>query len=287
MPVADSWIAGKTVIITGPTAGIGRATTLALARSGARLVLMCRSAAKADELRREIAAIAGTLVPEVILVDMASQASIRAAAAEFLSHERPLHVLVNNAGVVNVERRLTIDGIEETFAVNHLGYFLLTLLLLDRLRASAPARIVNVASDAHKLSRIRFDDLNAEHGYQWMKAYAQSKLANILFTYELAERLAGSGVTVNCLHPGAVSTGLGHNNGSWVRRVTGLLRPFFRSPDRGATTSVYLASSPDVARVSGEYFVDAKARRAARHTFDVDSRRRLWRVSEELTGVTA
>lgn len=275
---------GKTCLITGASSGIGRATALALARQGASLVLLCRDRQRGQETVEEIAATTGTRDVTLLLADLAVQSDVRRVAAEFLATDRPLHVLINNAGVVNLQRSVTADGIETTFAVNHLAYFLLTDLLLDRLRRSAPARIVNVASDAHKFGRLDFDDLGNERRYRAMRVYGQSKLANILFTAELARRLEGSGVTVNSLHPGAVSTRLGQNNGAWARAIIGLLRPFFRSPDNGAATSVYLASSPVVEGVSGKYFVNCKERRPSRAAQDADAARRLWDISAGMTG---
>lgn len=224
----------------------------------------------------------------LMLADLASQDSVRALAREFLATGRPLHVLLNNAGVVNVGRQVTGDGIEEVFAVNHLAYFLLTHLLLDRLKQSAPARIVNVASDAHKFVRaMDFDDLQGERSYRTMRIYGQSKLANILFTYELARRLDGTGVTANCLHPGAVATGLAKNNGRWAAALVKLLGAFFRTPDKGAETSIYLAASPDVAGVSGQYFYNCKPLRSSPASYDELAAKRLWEISARMVGIAA
>jgi NAD(P)-dependent dehydrogenase (short-subunit alcohol dehydrogenase family) len=188
---------------------------------------------------------------------------------------------------VNLKHTRTVDGIETVFAVNHLAYFLLTHLLLDRLRASVPARIVNVASDAHRFGKLRFDDLGWEQGYKPMRVYGQSKLANILFTYELARRIEGSGVTVNCCHPGAVATRLGQNNGRIATLLTRVLAPFFRTPDQGAATSIYLASSPAVDGVSGKYFSNSRVARSSRVSQDPAVALRLWEESARLTGVAA
>lgn len=272
-------------MITGASSGIGRETALALARQGARLVLVCRDARRAADTIAQIRAQTGNAHLELLLADLSSQQSIRQLAADYLASGRPLHVLINNAGVVNLRRRLSVDGIEEVLAVNHLAYFLLTNLLLERLVSSAPARIVNVASDAHKFGGMNFDDLQGERHYRVMRIYGQSKLANIMFTYELARRLAGSEVTVNCLHPGAVATGLGRNNGVWARGVVGFLGLFFRTPVAGAATSIYLASSPAVAGVSGKYFSDCRARRSSKASYDEPSQRRLWEISARLTGL--
>jgi retinol dehydrogenase-12 len=276
----------KTVLITGATSGIGRATALGVARQGATVVVLCRDRAKGEALLSELRA-AGAAEVDLIVADLAVQAEVRRAAAEFLASGRPLHVLVNNAGVVNLERSVTPDGLETTFAVNHLAYFLFTLLLLDRLRESAPARIVNVSSDAHKLGPLDFDDLQSERRYSVMRVYGRSKLANILFTAELARRLAGSGVTVNSLHPGAVATGLGKNNGGWAKALIALLKPFFRSPDDGAATSLFLATSPAVEGVSGRYFVKCRERTPSAAAQDAAAAARLWTVSEQLVGQSA
>jgi retinol dehydrogenase 12 len=276
---------GKTCLITGASSGIGKATALALADKGATLVLICRDRQRGEATLAEIAAATGNRDVTLLLADLGVQREIRRVAAEFLVSGRPLHVLINNAGTINLQRSVTADGIETTFAVNHLAYFLLTHLLLERLLASAPARIVNVASDAHKFGTLDFDDLGNQRRYRAMRVYGQSKLANVLFTDELARRLAGSGVTANSLHPGAVGTGLGRNNGAWARAVILLLRPFFRSPEGGAATSIHLASSPAVEGVSGKYFADCKETRPARRAQDPDTARRLWEVSAQLTGV--
>jgi NAD(P)-dependent dehydrogenase (short-subunit alcohol dehydrogenase family) len=280
---------GKTCLVTGATSGIGRASAVALAGMGAKLFLLCRDPARAEALRAEIADGTGRRDVAILLADLSSQRDIRRAAAEFLATGEPLHVLLNNAGVVQMQRTETVDGIETTFAVNHLAYFLLTNLLLERIVRSAPARIVNVASDAHRLGgALDFDDLGAARRYSGMAVYGRSKLANLYFTRELARRLEGSGVTVNAVHPGAVRTGLGQNNDAPVLKLlTGLVRPFFRSPERGAETSIWLCSSPDVAGVSGGYFADCKPRSPHRLANDEAASRRLWDASAELTGLPA
>ncbi len=273
-------------MITGASSGIGRVTALELARKGASVVLVCRDRERGQETAAWIRRETGNQAIELLLADLSSQQSIRSAAAEFLAKGRPLHVLVNNAGVVELRRSLTADGIETVFAVNHLAYFLLTHLLLDRLRESAPARIVNVASDAHRWGTIAFDDLQGERRYRGMAIYGRSKLANILFTYELARRLGSdSGVTVNCLHPGAVATRLGSQNGTFARVLIGMLRPFMRSPETGAETSVYLASAPEVEGVTGKYFVDCREKLSNRESYDEGVARRLWDVSARMTGL--
>ncbi len=285
-----SWnLRGKTCMVTGASNGIGKAAALELARTGAELVLVCRDRARGEAAVAEIAAQSGSHRVDLMLADLSSQAEIRRLASDFLATGRPLHVLLNNAGLMNTERTLTVDGIETTFAVNHLGYFLLTLLLLDRLKASAPARIVNVASDAHRFARGRLDfaNLQGEKSYAAMRNYGQSKLANILFTRELARRLAGSGVTVNCLHPGTVATRFAQNNGGFYRFGTRLIAPFIRTPAKGAETSVYLCASPEVTGVSGQYFSDKRAKSPAKFAQDDDDARRLWEVSAQMTGAGA
>lgn len=276
---------GKVCVLTGGTSGIGRETAVALAALGARLALICRDRQRGEETVAEIAARTGNRDVEVRVADLSLQRDVRRVAAELLARHPRIDVLVNNAGVVNLRHALTGDGIETVFATNHLAYFLLTLLLRERLRASAPARIVNVASEVHRFGGVDFDDLGHAQHYCAARVYGQSKLANILFTYELARRLAGSGVTVNCLHPGAVGTRLGHNNGTVARLLAGALKPFFRTPAQGADTSIWLASSPAVEGVSGEYFVGRTPTRSSAASHDEGTARRLWDVSLELTGL--
>ncbi len=273
----------RTCLITGATSGIGRATALALARLGAALVLVCRDRGRAEATAAEIGAATGNRDVTVLLADLAVQQEVRRVASEFLATARPLHVLINNAGAVNLQRTLTADGIETTLAVNHLAPFLLTNLLLERLQQSAPARIITVASEAHRFGALDFDDLGNARRYRPLRVYGQSKLANILFTNELARRLAGSTLTANSLHPGAVATGLGKNNGVWARGVIALLRPFFRSPQRGAATSIHLAASPAVDGLTGKYFVDCREKRPSRAARDGAAAQRLWEISATLT----
>jgi NAD(P)-dependent dehydrogenase (short-subunit alcohol dehydrogenase family) len=287
MAQPNGGMGGRTCLITGASSGIGRTTALRLARLGAKLVLVCRDRARGEETIAAIQRTSGNRDATLLLADLSSQQSIRQMASEFLAAGEPLHVLINNAGVVNTQRRLTVDGIETVFAVNHLAYFLVTHLLLDRLRASAPARIVNVASHAHRYGTMDFDDLGGQRAYKAMRIYGRSKLANILFTYELARRLSGTGITVNCLHPGAVATGLGKNNGSGARIFIAMLRPFFRTPEAGAATSIYLASSPEVEGLSGKYFTDGKEARSSKESYDQAIARRLWELSARMTRVDA
>jgi NAD(P)-dependent dehydrogenase (short-subunit alcohol dehydrogenase family) len=275
-------------VVTGATSGIGRATAEALSGMGAELAIVCRDRARGEELRAALSARSGAAPVRVILADLAVQSQVRRAAGELLATYPRIHVLVNNAGLVNLNHSLTPDGIEAVFAVNHLAYFLLTMLLLDRLRESAPARIVNVASHAHKfVAGIQFDDLGHEGSYRWTKVYGQSKLANLLFTRELARRLEGSGVTVNALHPGAVATGLGRNNGALSRLLISLLSPFFRTPEKGAATSIHLASSPALDGVSGRYFANRREVTPSPAARDDAAARRLWELSERMTGLRA
>ena len=276
---------GKHVAITGPTAGIGRHTALELATRGAQLTLFCRNEQKAEALQQDIVAVSGTS-PRVIIMDMADLSSVRRAAGEFMALDSPLDVLLNNAGVINTTRRETVDGFEETLAVNHFAPFLLTGLLLPALQRAPSARIVNVASDAHRFARdMGFEDMQAEKGYRTFREYGRSKLANILFTRSLARRLEAYDITVNCLHPGAVATSLGKNNeGRMSKLLPALLKPFFRSPEQGAETSIYLCCSEDVSDISGEYFIDCKVRKDKAWARDDEAAEELWRYTEEQTG---
>jgi retinol dehydrogenase-12 len=280
-------LAGKTCLITGATNGIGRVTAVELAKMGAELFLTYRDKARADETVAEIRNRTGNENVQLLDVDLGSQQQIRRAAAEFLATGKPLHLLVNNAGLGNTGRMVTEDGIETVFAVNHLAYFLLTILLLERIKQSAPARIVNVASEAHRFGTINFDDLGGERRYRTFGAYGQSKLANILFTYELARRLAGTGVTVNCLHPGGIASGLWTNNGPVARFVMKAGRLFLKTPEQGAQTTIYLATSPRVEGVTGKYFSNCKEKSSNKESYDLGVARRLWDVSAQMTGVSA
>ncbi len=241
-----------------------------------------RAEAAAASIRDEVA---GADV-DALVADLSAQSEVRRLADEVLATYPRLDVLVNNVGGYWAHRHVTPDGLERTFAVNHLAPYLLTRLLLPRLVDSAPARVVTVSSGAQSMGRIDFEDLQGERHYRGQPAYNQSKLANVLFTYELARRLRGSGVTANVLHPGVVDTGFGReDSGAWMGLLLPVVRPFLKSPDRGATTSVHLASSPAVAGVSGRYFVDSAPKRSSRRSYDEQVARRLWDVSAELTGL--
>jgi len=273
---------GKICLITGATSGIGKATAQALAQMGATVVIVGRNASRTAQLVEEMRLASGNKNVDSLLADLSSQAEVRRLASEFKSKYSHLHVLLNNAGAVFLQRQLSVDGIEMTFALNHLAYFLLTNLLLDTIKASAPARIINVASDAHASGRIEFDNLQGERGFS-PRAYGNSKLANILFTLELARRLEGTGVTVNALHPGFVATGFAKNNGRVIAALISIVAPLVgRSPAKGAETSVYLASSPNVEGMTGKYFYDSHVIPAAPQAGDMAVARKLWDVSAEM-----
>ena len=226
------------------------------------------------------------MAPEVVTADLSSQSSIRQAAGYLQSQYPQLHVLINNAGVIPRQREVTVDGLEMQFAVNHLAYFLLTNLLLPQLKAGAPARIINVSSGAHGHAELDFDDLQAERDYQPQEVYSRSKLANILFTYELSRRLSGTGVTANCLNPGIVATGMLADYMGVPRGAAALARTFGARPEEGAETSIYLASSPEVASVNGKYFERKRPTASSRASYDEAAARRLWEVSQRLTGLS-
>jgi NAD(P)-dependent dehydrogenase (short-subunit alcohol dehydrogenase family) len=271
---------GKVCLVTGATSGIGREIAAGLARMGATVVLSGRDRAKCESAAWEIGGDASYIV-----TDLSSQAAVRQLASDFTRDHSALHVLVNNAGVFVAERDTTSDGIERTFAVNHLAPFLLTNLLLDMLKSSALARIVTTSSVAHKGARMNFDDIQLEKSYGGIRAYSQSKLANILFTRELAKRLAGTQVTANCFHPGGVRTGLMRGNPIRYRATWAAAGPFLLSPEKGADTGVYLASSPEVEGVTGKYFVKRKEERPSNAALGEESASRLWKLSEQLTGL--
>jgi retinol dehydrogenase-14 len=281
--VIDS-LRGRVCLVTGATSGIGKATAHALAAMGASVVLIGRDPQKGEATVQRIREDTGNEEVELLGADLSSQASIRELADHVVAGHDQLHVLVNCAGAFFRKRYVTIDGLEMTFALNHLAYFLLTRLLLNLLQESAPARVVNVTSGAHSMGRIDFEDLQGERGYRGRAAYNQSKLANVMFTYELARRLDGTGVTVNCVHPGVVQTNFGRKNQplAW-RLVISIVAPFMRSLEKGAETVVYLSSDPEVETVTGKYFHDLKPKRSSKLSSDEAVATRLWQVSEELT----
>jgi len=286
MPTLKTSMQGKVCIVTGANSGIGKATALGLAQMGATVVMVCRSQDKGEKAQNEIKEKSGNDAIHLIIADLSSQASIRQLAENIQQRYQQLHVLINNAGAVNLRRRETTDGFEMTFAVNYLAPFLLTNLLLDKLEASAPSRIVNVSSESHQSGNIKMDDLELEKGYRLMRAYEQSKLALVLFTYELARRLQGTGVTANCLHPGFVATNIGQNGvGSVGRSITKLIFSTGISPEEGAKTSIYLATSPEIEGVTGKYFAKSIPIRSAPISYDETLQRQLWEESAKLVNL--
>lgn len=274
---------GKVCVVTGATSGIGKATATALARLGATVVLVGRDRGRTEAAAAEVGA-AGGPPPQPEVADLASLEQVRGLAERLAGLER-IDVLVNNAGLVLGERRVTADGLEHVLALNHLAPFLLTSLLLPKLTQSAPARVVTVTSDAHSGARLDLSDLNLERGWDSWRSYANSKLANILFTRELARRLDGTGVTANCAHPGVVRTGFGRQARPALRLGITIARPFLLSPERGADTIVYLATSPDVAGQSGGYYVKRQRREPSAAARDEATGRKLWEISQEMTGL--
>lgn len=273
---------GKTAVVTGASGGIGLPTAVALARLGASVAVVARDRARGgDALGRVRAAAAGGTV-SLFLADLGSLADVRRLASELSSALPRIDVLVNNAGAMHATRKVSADGHELTFAVNHLAPFLLTTLLLPRLRASAPARVVTVSSEAHRIGPLDFGDLQAERGYSAMRVYGRSKLANVLFSNELARREDASRVTSNSLHPGVVATGFGRNDPGWFRVLVTIGRPFLASPEKGARTSVFVASAPALAGVTGRYFKGSREAVPAPFARDEAAERRLWELSERL-----
>jgi len=278
----------KVCLVTGATSGIGKVTALELARRGATVVAVGRDAAKGAALVAEIKAAAQHVDVHFMRCDLSSQASIRALAAAFTARFYRLDVLVNNAGAIFGERRLTVDGIEMTFATNHLAYFLLTNLLLDVIVASGAARIVSVASTAHHRSPFDLDDLQFERRpYSMMGAYGASKLANVAWSAELARRLQGTRVTANCLHPGVIASGFGKEGNAFIRHGIRIVAPFLLSPEKGAATTIYLARSREVEGVTGKYFDKQKPVACSPVALEAETRRRLWLISEQLTAQRA
>jgi retinol dehydrogenase-14 len=279
-------MAGRTVLVTGGSGGIGRATALGLATMGARVAITGRDRERTESAAREIRAAGGGQV-DVFVADLSSQSEVRRLADEVLQSLSRIDVLMNNVGGYWHTRRVTADGLERTFALNHLAPFLLTHLLLNRLKQSAPARVVTVSSNAQAMGRIDFDDLQGERSYSGGRAYNQSKLANVLFSYELARRLQATSVTANALHPGVVSTSFGAEDPAGLQRLfVPIMRPFMKTPAQGAATSIYLASAPDLEQVTGLYFANSKPKRSSKRSYDEAAAARLWQVSADLVGLT-
>lgn len=274
----------KTIVITGASSGIGKAAAVALGAMGARLVLVCRNAGRGGIAVDEVRRAGGTA--ELVLADLSAQAQVRAAASRVLERCPRIDALVNNAGAMHQKREVTVDGIERTFATNHLAYFLLTSLLSERLKASAPSRVVNVSSDAHRAAAagLPFDDLNAERSYNMWLAYAHSKLANILFTRELARRMDGSGVVANAMHPGVVATGFGMNTTGLLNAAMRVGQLFMLTPEKGADTIVHLASAPEAGSATGKYFYRRREKAPRPNALDDEAAKTLWDLSERLTG---
>ena len=278
-------IKNKNFLITGATSGIGEATAIDLAKKGANIFFIARNNLKAQNLSDKIEFISGKR-PKFFIADLASLKNIKESALEFISLDIPLHVLLNNAGLINNNRKETVDGFEEVFSINHLAYFYLTHLLLEKLKEGTPSRIINVSSGAHAFVKgFNFDDVNSLKEYKPFKVYGYSKLANILFTKKLSQVLENENIIVNCLHPGVVGTGFGQNNGIFSKILFNLSKPFMRSSEKGAETSIYLCSSPDVSDVSGQYFYNCKIAKTTTWANNQEDADRLWNLSKELTGI--
>ncbi len=276
---------GKIVLITGATSGIGRETAFGLADMGAKVVILARNGDKASATIDQIRLRTRNTETEFINCDLTSLESVREAADVFKNGHQKLDVLIDNAGGVFGKRKVTVDGFEQTFQVNHLSHFLLTNLLLDVLKKSAPSRIIVVGSQAHSVARLDFDDLMMENDYSPFKAYGRSKLANLLFCFELSRRLEGTGVTANCLHPGVVRTNFGHDLNGATKFFMPVGHLFMISPRKGASTSIYLATDPEIANVSGKYFAKKKVRSSSSESTDRTVAKKLWDVSMKLTGL--
>ncbi len=275
-------IEGKVCVVTGGTSGIGRQVALELAKRKARVVLVCRSKERGERAVDQI--VHESLNPHVDLVvaDLFEQRDVRRAAGEIDNRYGSLHVLINNAGLLIGKRRLTSDGIESTFALNHLAYFLLTNLLVEKLKASAPARIINTSSMAHGMAKWRWDNLQGERRYSQWRAYGDSKLANLYFTYELARRLTGTGVTVNAVHPGFVRSNFGKSASAALRAGLAVARPFGKNVVEGAKTTVWSATAPELSMVTGKYFAGRRAVPSSDASYDQEAQARLWKMSAEL-----
>src|SRR6059036_247845 len=278
---------GKVCLITGANSGIGKATALGLAKLDATVVVVSRDKDKGEAALLEIRTRSGNKNVDAMVADLSTQDSVRELAHDCKGRYKKLHVLINNAGVFLPKRVPTVDGLETTFATNHLGHFILTNLLLDVLKASAPSRIINITSSAHHGTMIDFDDLQGEKKYSGYHAYSQSKLANVLFTYQLAKRLEGTGITVNCLHPGVVRTGFGKDVTGLMSILVRVGSPFMMSPEKSARAAIYLATSPELEGVTGKHFSRGKEERSSTESYDAASAERLWNVSAKLTRLNA
>ena len=281
---------GKSVLITGATNGIGKASALEMAKLGAEVTIVGRDEVKTRKVLHDLKSQSGNANMDILVGDLSSIAEIKRVAAEFSAQRERLDVLLNNAGAVFSDYQVSADGYEMTFALNHLSYFMLSLLLLDILKRTAAeqgeARIINVSSSAHRNAALRLDNLRDQSGYSFMNSYGASKLMNVLFTYELARRLEDTAVTVNAVHPGLVDTGFGHNTGRlWSGVIKVLQRLFAISPEKGAETLVYLASSPEVAGISGKYWNEKQQKRSSANSYDREQQKRLWEYSAEITGL--
>lgn len=276
---------GKVCLVTGATNGIGKAAALELAKMGATVVVAGRNPEKTERVVNELREQSRNENVNKAIADLSSMEDVRELAAQFRERYDRLDVLVNNAGMIYPDRRTTEDGYEMTFALNHLSNFLLTNLLLDMLQASAPSRMIVVSSGAHEMTGMNFDDIQMENGYNGWTAYGQSKLANVMFAYALARRLEGTGVTANAMHPGLVSTGFGREMGVLFKLLAPLLKIFAKSPEKGADTLVYLASSPKVEGVTGKYFQDREPKRTSAASYDEDAQERLWEISAAMVGL--
>jgi NAD(P)-dependent dehydrogenase (short-subunit alcohol dehydrogenase family) len=276
---------GKVVVITGATSGIGEVAAQRLAGMGARIVLVARDAARGQKTLTRLPSIGSGSPHSIYYGDLSRISDSKRVAAEIAAAEPRIDVLINNAGALFSTRRLTSDNLEETFATNHMAYFVLTLGLKANLLAAAPARVVSTASDAHKGYTLDFDDLQAVKGYSAIRAYGRSKLCNILFTRELARRWSGTGVTANCLHPGFVATRFGDRSGGFLSGIVRIAKNFAISPEKGAETIVYLASSPDVSAISGDYFYKCRPATPTAGGRDDTAANRLWNESAKLAGI--
>ncbi|MBC8061165.1 MAG: SDR family oxidoreductase [Clostridiaceae bacterium] len=274
------------ILITGGSAGMGKATAIELAKTFATVVILCRSKEKGEKALIDIKRESKSDNVNLFICDLGNMDSIRKFTEAFKEKYKKLNVLINNAGVILPSRHETSDGFELQFGVNHLGPFLLTNLLLETISNSSPGRIINVASGAHKVGNIHFKDVNLKNNYNLIKAYSQSKLANILFTYELSKRLQGTKVTVNCLHPGAVATEMGVNRKTgFGSAISKMLKPFFLTPLQGASTAIYLATSEEVQTVTGKYFYKKKPIKSSKLSYEKELSKNLWNLSEQLTGL--